>query len=274
MRPKKKDPGLVELPHDLDTLVDAVKDEFSVTTRQLCCALQCSRPFVADHCRQLRHIYVSGRWGAAVGVRGGGTLWSLPDLDRMVESSTVERRTRVVAFHNFTDDPGELDWYERAEKHADALADSADSEAFLKFMENCHDHLKEIAGPAWWPAFDDRIECCRGRRDTPWVDLGEVPGDFSDLGSEWRTTAGRKGYGDTDEEWSRAYWNGGARRLTLRLPDGATRVFYAPDPHPMASVRQFLSFPLAVDLLPGEYIRDVLLAAHGGDESLPLEIEI
>lgn len=39
-----------------------------------------------------------------------------------------------------------------------------------------------------------------------------------------RTTTDRKGYGDTDEEWSRAYRRNGAVRLTITLPDGATKV--------------------------------------------------
>ena len=140
-------------------------------------------------------------------------------------------------------------------------------------MKYCFAHFREIAGDAWCPALDDRIERRRGRKDTPWVDLGEGPGNFADLGGSWRTTADRKGYGDTDEEWSRAYWSGGARRLTLRLPDGATRIFYAADPHPAANPRQFLALPLAVDLLPPEYIRDVILADHGEDESVPLRID-
>lgn len=273
MRPKKQDQGLVELPHDLDILRGAVDDEFSVTTRALCRALQCSRSFVGAHCRGLRHIYVSARWGDEVGVHGGGTLWSIPDLDRMVAGATVERRTRVMAFSNFTTDPDELAWAERAENRLEALEDGADTQAWLDLWGYCTERLKAVAGEAWAPAIDDRLERRRGRKETPWVDIGESAGAFADLGITWRTTAARRDYGDTDEEWSRVYWNGGARRLTLVLPDGAERVFYAADPHPAANISQFLALPLAIDLLPADYIRDVILAGSGDGEPMPLEIE-
>ncbi len=75
----------------------------------------------------------------------------------------------------------------------------------------------------------------------------------------WRTTADRKGYGDTDEEWSRAYRRNGAVRLTITLPDGATKVMHAPDPTPRAWFDDFLATILPVELLPQDYIRDVVL---------------
>ena len=90
-------------------------------------------------------------------------------------------------------------------------------------------------------------------------------------GGVWRTTADRKGYGDTDEEWSRAYRRNGAVRLTITLPDGATKVMYAPDPTPRAWFDDFLGTTLPVEFLPQDYIRGVLL---GDDHMEPREIKL
>lgn len=58
-RANENDPGLITLPEGIDELGDAVKSEFDVTTKQVCRALQCTRPFVLSHCKHIRHIYVS-----------------------------------------------------------------------------------------------------------------------------------------------------------------------------------------------------------------------
>lgn len=265
MRPKKNDPGLVELPKDLGVLKNAVKTEFKVTTKQLCRALQCSRSYINDHCKLLRHIYVSQSWADAVGHHQGGTLWSLSDLDQMVASSTIERRTRLVSFKDFTDDPDELAWYEREDERSMKLL-KVSSEAYREHWGTCWDHYMSLVPPEWSAAFADD----RGRKDTPWVDLGETASGFYALG-DWRTTADRRDYGDSDEEWHRAYWNHGARRLTLRLPDGAARVFYAADPNPTSRRDWFMARPLAVDLIPAEYIKDVII---GGDGTLEPTLHI
>lgn len=86
-----------------------------------------------------------------------------------------------------------------------------------------------------------------------------------------RTPADRKGYGDTDEEWSRAYRRNGAVRLTITLPDGATKVMHAPDPTPRARFDDFLATILPVELLPQDYIRDVVL---GSDHMEPQELKL
>lgn len=86
-----------------------------------------------------------------------------------------------------------------------------------------------------------------------------------------RTTADRKGCGDTDEEWSRAYRRNGAVRLTITLPDGATKVMHAPDPTPRARFDDFLATILPVELLPQDYIRDVVL---GSDHMEPQELKL
>ena len=46
-RTNENDPGLITLPEGIDELGDAVKSEFDVTTKQVCRALQCTRPFRA-----------------------------------------------------------------------------------------------------------------------------------------------------------------------------------------------------------------------------------
>lgn len=257
MRPKKEDPGFVELPKDLGVLQNAVKNEFNVTTKQICRALQCSRSFVSDHCRDIRHIHVSRRWGEAVDHPQGGTLWSLPELDSMVAASTIERRTRVISFCDFTDEPDELAWYERASERNRKLI-NAPVEDWKRHWDSCWSHYMSFVPLEWSAAFEDD----RGRRDTPWVDLGESAGGFQGLAG-WKTTFDRRDYGDSDEEWHRAYWDHGARRLTLRLPDGATRVFYAADPNPTSRRVWFMAKPLAVDLIPAGYIKDQIIDGKG-----------
>ena len=60
-------------------------------------------------------------------------------------------------------------------------------------------------------------------------------------------------------------------RLTITLPDGATKVMYAPDPTPRARFDDFLATILPVELLPQDYIRDVVL---GSDHMEPQELKL
>lgn len=90
-RTYENDPGLITLPEGIDELGDAVKSEFDVTTKQVCRALQCTRPFVLSHCKHTRHIYVSGDWSDKVGLGpGGGFIWSRKELRDLAVNGTVE----------------------------------------------------------------------------------------------------------------------------------------------------------------------------------------
>lgn len=90
-RANENDPGLITLPEGIDELSDAVEQEFDVTTKQVCRALQCTRPFVLAHCRHIRHIFVSGDWSDKVGLGPGGCfIWSRNELRDMAVSGTVE----------------------------------------------------------------------------------------------------------------------------------------------------------------------------------------
>ena len=126
------------------------------------------------------------------------------------------------------------------------------------------------------PTSGSRRTTRRGARDHSCIgSISEsIRGHSMNWGGVWRTTADRKGYGDTDEEWSRAYRRNGAVRLTITLPDGATKVMYAPDPTPRAWFDDFLATTLPVEFLPQDYIRGVLLGGrpHGtpGDQAVRL----
>lgn len=139
----------------------------------------------------------------------------------------------------------------------------------VKFREMSREIFVRVYLPdEWKPAYN---AARRTRSQLHWIDLREHPRSFDELGGVWRTTADRKGYGDTDEEWSRAYRRNGAVRLTTTLPDGATKVMYAPDPTPRAWFDDFLATTLPVEFLPQDYIRGVLL---GDDHMEPREIKL
>ena len=272
-RTNENDPGLITLPEGIDELGDAVKSEFDVTTKQVCRALQCTRPFVLSHCKHIRHIYVSGDWSDKVGLGpGGGFIWSRKELRDLAVNGTVERRTRVVGAADILAGSREaMDWLEAAAAEAAELgSDPRRSRADeVKFRELSREVFERVCLPdEWKPAYNAaRLK----RSQMHWVDLGEHPRSFDELGTVWRTTADRKGYGDTDEEWSRAYRRNGAVRLTITLPDGATKVMYAPDQTPRAWFDDFLATILPVELLPQDYIRDVVL---GDDHMEPHELKL
>lgn len=139
----------------------------------------------------------------------------------------------------------------------------------VKFREMSREIFERVYLPdEWKPAYN---AARRTRSQLHWIDLREHPRSFDELGGVWRTTADRKGYGDTDEEWSGAYRRNGAVRLTITLPDGATKVMYAPDPTPRAWFDDFLATTLPVEFLSQSYIRDVLL---GDDHMEPREIKL
>lgn len=139
----------------------------------------------------------------------------------------------------------------------------------VKFREMSREIFERAYLPdEWKPAYN---AARRTRSQLHWVDLREHPRSFDELGGVLRTTADRKGYGDTDEEWSRAYRRNGAVRLTITLPDGATKVMYAPDPTPRAWFDDFLATTSPVEFLPQDYIRGVLL---GDDHMEPREIKL
>lgn len=139
----------------------------------------------------------------------------------------------------------------------------------VKFREMSREIFERAYLPdEWKPAYN---AARRTRSQLHWVDLREHPRSFDELGGVLRTTADRKGYGDTDEEWSRAYRRNGAVRLTITLPDGATKVMYAPDPTPRAWFDGFLATTFPVEFLPQDYIRGVLL---GDDHMEPREIKL
>lgn len=123
-RANENDPGLITLPEGIDELSDAVEQEFDVTTKQVCRALQCTRPFVLAHCRHIRHIFVSGDWSDKVGLGpGGGFIWSRNELRDMAVSGTVERRTRVVGAADILAGNREaLDWLDAAKAEAGKIA--------------------------------------------------------------------------------------------------------------------------------------------------------
>lgn len=73
----------------------------------------------------------------------------------------------------------------------------------VKFREMSREIFERVYLPdEWKPAYN---AARRTRSQLHWIDLREHPRSFDELGGVWRTTADRKGYGDTDEEWSRAY---------------------------------------------------------------------
>lgn len=272
-RANESDPGLITLPEGIDELSDAVEQEFDVTTKQVCRALQCTRPFVLAHCRHIRHIFVSGDWSDKVGLGpGGGFIWSRNELRDMAVSGTVERRTRVVGAADILAGNREaLDWLDAAKAEAGKIAmdPSRPRADEVHFREMSREVFEMVYLPdEWKPAYN---AARRKRSELHWVDLGEHPRSFDELGTVWRTTADRKGYGDTDEEWSRAYRRNGAVRLTITLPDGATKVMHAPDPTPRARFDDFLATILPVELLPQDYIRDVVL---GSDHMEPQELKL
>lgn len=218
-RTNENDPGLITLPEGIDELGDAVKSEFDVTTKQVCRALQCTRPFVLSHCKHIRHIYVSGDWSDKVGLGpGGGFIWSRKELRDLAVNGTVERRTRVVGAADILAGSREaMDWLEAAAAEAAELgSDPRRSRADeVKFRELSREVFERVYLPdEWKPAYNAaRLK----RSQMHWVDLGEHPRSFDELGTVWRTTADRKGYGDTDEEWSRAYRRNGAVCFVKRI---------------------------------------------------------
>ena len=225
------------------------------------------------HCRHIRHIFVSGDWSDKVGLGpGGGFIWSRNELRDMAVSGTVERRTRVVGAADILAGNLEaLDWLDAAKAEAGKIAmDPSRSPADeVHFREMSREVFERVYLPdEWKPAYN---AARRKRSELHWVDLGEHPRSFDELGTVWRTTADRKGYGDTDEEWSRAYRRNGAVRLTITLPDGATKVMHAPDPTPRVRFDDFLATILPVELLPQDYIRDVVL---GSDHMEPQELKL
>lgn len=201
-RTNENDPGLITLPEGIDELGDAVKSEFDVTTKQVCRALQCTRPFVLSHCKHIRHIYVSGDWSDKVGLGpGGGFIWSRKELRDLAVNGTVERRTRVVGAADILAGSREaMDWLEAAAAEAAELgSDPRRSRADeVKFRELSREVFERVYLPdEWKPAYNAaRLK----RSQMHWVDLGEHPRSFDELGTVWRTTADRKGYGDTDED--------------------------------------------------------------------------
>ena len=187
-------------------------------------------------------------------------------------SGTVERRTRVVGAADILAGNREaLDWLDAAKAEAGKIAmdPSRPRADEVHFREMSREVFEMVYLPdEWKPAYN---AARRKRSELHWVDLGEHPRSFDELGTVWRTTADRKGYGDTDEEWSRAYRRNGAVRLTITLPDGATKVMHAPDPTPRARFDDFLATILPVELLPQDYIRDVVL---GSDHMEPQELKL
>ena len=252
---KTEDPGLVDVGSSLANVKHAVRDEFNVSTRDLCRALQCSRTFAGRSCRQFRHIYVSQRWAEKVGLSNtGGIMWSRTELDRMVTSAKVERRTRLVAFDEVIDDLVELKRFSSfCDRYGHML--EHDPSVLAEFLQDAERRYRSILPPEWAPAFNDT----RGRAETPWVDLGEHAGSFDELGTRWRTTADRMDYGDDSEEWHRLYWREGFVRLTLVLPDGSTRIFYASDPTQTVPADGLLAHRVAIDLLPRKFIERSVL---------------
>ena len=225
------------------------------------------------HCRHIRHIFVSGEWSDKVGLGpGGGFIWSRNELRDMAVSGTVERRTRVVGAADIRAGNREaLDWLDAAKAEAGKIAmdPSRPRADEVHFREMSREVFERVYLPdEWKPAYN---AARRKRSELHWVDHGEHPRSFDELGTVWRTTADRKGYGDTDEEWSRAYRRNGAVRLTITLPDGATKVMHAPDPTPRARFDDFLATILPVELLPQDYIRDVVL---GSDHMEPQELKL
>lgn len=184
-RANENDPGLITLPEGIDELSDAVEQEFDVTTKQVCRALQCTRPFVLAHCRHIRHIFVSGDWSDKVGLGpGGGFIWSRNELRDMAVSGTVERRTRVVGAADILAGNREaLDWLDAAKAEAGKIAmDPSRSPADeVHFREMSREVFERVYLPdEWKPAYN---AARRNRSELHWVDLGEHPRSFDELGT-------------------------------------------------------------------------------------------
>lgn len=184
-RANENDPGLITLPEGIDELSDAVEQEFDVTTKQVCRALQCTRPFVLAHCRHIRHIFVSGDWSDKVGLGpGGGFIWSRNELRDMAVSGTVERRTRVVGAADILAGNREaLDWLDAAKAEAGKIAmdPSRPRADEVHFREMSREVFERVYLPdEWKPAYN---AARRNRSELHWVDLGEHPRSFDELGT-------------------------------------------------------------------------------------------
>lgn len=276
-RSRKEDATLVRLPMGLQNVEHAVMHEgYDVTVRECCRALKCSRGYFDEHLRpHVHHIYVPDLWARALVRRVGGlelasTYYNREELDQVVHSAVVERRSRVVWFTEAVDARTRAELIGRLELVAMECDEVEGEIARLDLVEaaalDLVALLKARLDGAWLRARETaRWE--RQRTRAHWVAVGDRPPlDLAEVEAAWTTAAAMKGYGDTDEGVQRDIWRGGMVRVELAMPDGARRVMYAPDPTaecpppdlPTSTYARaaaaVLSAAVAVDALPGAYV--------------------
>ena len=96
-RPVKDDPMFVWIDGGINDLYDALRDRFTLSTRQLCVALKCQRPWIAKYIRPfVPHIYVTRN--SLLRDSDTGMHWDSEALQRHIaDHATFTRRSVSIA---------------------------------------------------------------------------------------------------------------------------------------------------------------------------------
>lgn len=248
------DAMLVDLKDEFDNdLLAAVQDGgYDVCVREICDAFHCSRATVHRDFRPcVHHVYAPRRMafaclggtGGGYDLRGGGVLYKRSELDALVRSGSVTRRTVVVHPERFLDGAARVEFersVERIEMNRDLADDIRDGTTRKVLVDRYGSESYELVDAALrfvscvWDGIpcSDAVVAARerflARGGVPWVDCGDAaPAGIEELRLRWGTSTGiRESEGIVGEMLQRWVWKTGARRLEVSTPCGFVRRFY------------------------------------------------
>ena len=222
-RPVKDDPMFVWIDGGINDLYDALRDRFTLSTRQLCVALKCQRPWIAKYIRPfVPHIYVTRN--SLLRDSDTGMHWDSEALQRHIaDHATFTRRSVSIAGDRHIPSDKVYELHRLWEMMGSPSPYTPDS----KWERFVNKHLV--------PELDDEGKRLlkaqvRARNGLQWVPAHSL--DF-DVHGSWCTTASMTDWGDTSEMVQRRIFNRCMTRVSIDLPDenGCVRnkIMYADD---------------------------------------------
>ncbi len=236
-----KDPMLIE-PWSYDEAKRLLDEELTMSTKDVCRALKCSRGWVHDfvrpnvpHMRAPRYL-LSERPGDEDSAE---IVWySAPKLkDVVYDHARFFARTKRIPVENWVKSPAA--WRAFFEQHERNVASciERDPERALRIRRNADallmNELSHHLDARGRELLSSSVSA-KKRKGVEEVRIAPFPLDFS----LWQTVADIKDYGDSDELVYRRLFREGAIRVQVEIPgsDGtkSKKVYYLPDPKPIA----------------------------------------
>ena len=222
-KPSEDDPMLVWIDGDINVLRESLARRFTLTTRQLCIALKCQRPWIAKYIRPfVPHVYVTRH--PILDDSETGMHWDSEALERYIaDHATFTRRSVIISGDNHIPHD-KVDALHRLWKRIGSPDPATPDCAWEKFVNK---HLVPELDEEGKRLFKAQV---RARNGLQWVPTH--PLNF-DVHGSWCSTASMTDWGDTSEMVQRRIFRRCMTRVSIDLPDenGCVRskIMYADD---------------------------------------------